>query len=226
MIPLWAQLAGAAGAIASITSASTQIVRMLRVRTASGISPITWILLSVTSLSWFAYGISVRSPQQIIANGSWVILTIPLTWFMLSERSLPVRLGGQVVVALSLAVLLGLGLVNANIPAYIGMPASILVNLPQIRYTIRHGRGPGISVTAWVFLTTSSYLWFTYGIGADEVPVVINSGIAAILGTITVIALLVRPIPAQVSVDEAAGDADLVAGGVDDMKETFTPRRV
>lgn len=73
--------------------------------------------------------------------------------------------------------------------------ASLLVSAPQIRYSLRHGRGPGISPTAWAFLATSSYLWFAYGIGAREVPVIANSGIAALLGTAVVIALLVRPQP-------------------------------
>lgn len=225
MIPLWAQIAGGAAAVASIVSSSTQTTRLLRVRTAAGIAPSTWLLLVTSSLAWFAYGVSVRSPQQIIANGTWVILVIPLSWFMLIEKPLRTRLGAQFLIALSLLFLLGLGVLNENIPAYIGMPASILVNLPQIRYTIQHGRGPGISVAAWAFLATSSYLWFTYGIGAGEVPVIINSGIAALLGTIAVIALLVRPTTRQ-SMSELTGDADLVTGGVEDVEVPLSPDRI
>ncbi len=225
MIPLWAQIAGGAAAVASIVSSSTQTTRLLRVRTAAGIAPSTWLLLATSSLAWFAYGVSVRSPQQIIANGTWVILVVPLSWFMLIEKPLRTRLGAQFLIALSLLFLLGLGVINENIPAYIGMPASILVNLPQIRYTIQHGRGPGISVAAWAFLATSSYLWFTYGIGAGEVPVIINSGIAALLGTIAVIALLVRPTTRQ-SMSELTSDADLVTGGVEDVEVPLSPDRI
>jgi uncharacterized protein with PQ loop repeat len=225
VIPLWAQIAGGAAAVASIVSSSTQTTRLLRVRTAAGIAPSTWLLLVTSSLAWFAYGVSVRSPQQIIANGTWVILVIPLSWFMLIEKPLRTRLGAQFLIALSLLFLLGLGVLNENIPAYIGMPASILVNLPQIRYTIQHGRGPGISVAAWAFLATSSYLWFTYGIGAGEVPVIINSGIAALLGTIAVIALLVRPTTRQ-SMSELTSDADLVTGGVEDVEVPLSPDRI
>lgn len=223
MIPLWAQIAGAAGAIASITSSSTQTLRMLRVRSAEGIAPSTWILLSISSLGWFAYGVSVRSPQQIIANGTWVVLVIPLTWFMLQAKPVRTRIGAELLVALALAFLLGLGVLNENIPAYLAMPASLLVNLPQIRYTIRHGRGPGISVAAWAFLATSSYLWFAYGIGSGEVPVIINSGIAALLGTTAVIALLVRPAPIEASSVETTSDADLVTGGVKNVEVPLAP---
>jgi len=223
VIPLWAQIAGAAGAIASITSSSTQTLRMLRVRSAEGIAPSTWILLTLSSLGWFAYGVSVRSPQQIVANGTWVVLVIPLTWFMLHNKPVRTRLGAEFLVALTLIFLVGLGAVNENIPAYLAMPASLLVNLPQIRYTIRHGRGPGISVAAWAFLATSSYLWFAYGIGSGEVPVIINSGIAALLGTTAVIALLVRPTPIQESSVETTSDADLVTGGVKNVEVPLAP---
>jgi uncharacterized protein with PQ loop repeat len=225
VIPLWAQIAGGAAAVASIVSSSTQTTRLLRVRTAAGIAPSTWLLLATSSLAWFAYGVSVRSPQQIIANGTWVILVVPLSWFMLIEKPLRTRLGAQFLIALSLLFLLGLGVLNENIPAYIGMPASILVNLPQIRYTIQHGRGPGISVAAWAFLATSSYLWFTYGIGAGEVPVIINSGIAALLGTVAVTALLVRPTTRQ-SMSKTTSDADLVTGRVKNVEVPLSPNRI
>ncbi len=223
MIPLWAQIAGGAAAVASIVSSSTQTTRLFRVRTAAGISPSTCLLLVTSSLAWFAYGVSVRSPQQIIANGTWVILVIPLSWFMLIEKPLRTRLGAQLLIAFSLLVLLSLGVLNENIPAYIGIPASILVNLPEIRYTIQHGRGPGISVAAWAFLATSSYLWFAYGIGAGDIPVIINSGIAALLGTTAVIALLVRPAPIQALGAETTSDADLVTGGVKNVEEPLAP---
>jgi len=128
-----------------------------------------------------------------MANGSWVILIIPLTWYMLHDKPIRVRIGAEILIALALAALLGLGTVNENIPGWLGMPASLTVSIPQIRYTLKHGRGEGISVFAWAFLATSSYLWFTYGIGAGEVPVVVNSGLAALLGTFVVVALLARP---------------------------------
>ena len=193
VIPLWAQLAGGSAALASIVSAATQTIRMIRVHTADGIAPLTWILLSISSLTWFAFGISVHSPQQIVANGAWVVLVIVLTWLMMDDRTTGARLGGQAMLAVTLLLLIILGMVDENIPGWIGIPASLTLSIPQIRYTLRHGRGPGISLPAWVFLATSSYLWFTYGIGAGQVPV--NSGMAALLGTVVVIALLVRPQP-------------------------------
>ena len=112
---------------------------------------------------------------------------------MLHDRPRRTRILAEVGIALSLVIVIALGTVNENIPGWIGIPASLLVSAPQIRYSLRHGRGPGISVVAWAFLAASSYLWFTYGIGSRELPVIANSGIAAVLGTIVVVALIVRP---------------------------------
>ncbi len=223
MTPLWAQLAGAAAALASITSSSTQTARLFRVRTADGISPTTWVLLSLSSLAWFAYGVVVRSPQQFIANGSWVVLLIPLTWFMLHDQPRRARIGAELLLLVVLAGLLALGTINENIPGWIGMPASLAVSVPQIRYTLKHGRGPGISVFAWSFLAASSYLWFTYGVGASELPVIVNSGLTALLGTIVVAALLVRPTPVSDSLIESASDADFVTGGIEDVEVALSP---
>ncbi len=195
VIPLWAQIAVGAAAVASVVSATTQTARMIRFRTAEGISPSTWILLSISSLTWFAYGVSVRSPQQMIANGAWVVLVAFLTWFMMNDRTPQARLLGQFALLAALAMLIVMGTIDSNIPGWIGIPTSLTLSIPQIRYTLRHGRGPGISLPAWMFLASSSYLWFTYGIGAGEPPVVVNSGIAALLGSFVVIALLVRPDP-------------------------------
>lgn len=226
MIPLWAQIIGALAALASITSASTQTVQMVRVRTADGISPSAWILLTISSLAWFAYGESVRSPQQIIANGSWVILIIVLTWFMLRDSLMRARIGAELLVLFALAVLLAIGHINENLLGWIGIPTSLTLSIPQIRFTVRHGRGPGISLAAWVFLASSSYLWFIYGIGAGEIPVIANSGIAALLGTIVVVALLVNPGSKSASVDESSGDAHLVAGGIKNVEVPLTPDRI
>ena len=69
---------------------------------------------------------------------------------------------------------------------------------------------------------SESFLWFTYGIGAGEIPVIINSGIAALLGTTAVVALLVRP-ATNFSGTDLTSDADLVTGGVKNMEVSLAP---
>lgn len=193
-------------------------MRLFRGRTAEGISPSTWILLSISSLAWFAYGISVRSPQQIVANGTWAFLILPLTWFMLEGRSRSTKVAAELVVIVALVALILIGTLNSSIPGWIGMPASLMVSIPQIRYTLRHGRGPGISLPAWVFLAASSYLWFTYGVGSGEVPVMVNSGIAAMLGTVVVIALIIRPAPIVATGAADSGIETHTAPGLDGVE--------
>ena len=84
----------------------------------------------------------------------------------------------------------------------------------------------GIAPSTWILLSLSSLGWFAYGIGSGEVPVVINSGIAALLGTTAVVTLLVRPSPVQASSVETTSDTDLVTGGVEDVEVPLSPDRI
>ena len=205
----------------SITSASSQFIRFARVRSAQGVATGTWLLLSVSTVAWFAYAIGVRSPQQIVANGSWMFVIIPLTWLMLRGRGGVAALSGIVVIGATLAFSVALGNKWPAFPGWIGAPASLLMTLPQIRYSLRHGRGPGVSIVAWVAISISAFLWFVYGIGAGEVPVFVNSFMQTILSSTVAFVLIARPMALQ-----TAGDADLVAGRIGDVEVALAPDRI
>lgn len=221
MIPLWAEAAGYAAAVMSITSASSHVIRFARVRSAQGVATGTWLLMSLSTVAWFAYGIGVRSPQQIVANGSWMFVIVPLTWLMLRKRGGAVALSGIVVIGATLVFFVALGHKWPAFPGWIGAPASLLMTVPQIRYSLRHGRGPGVSLVAWVTISISAFLWFVYGVGAGEVPVFVNSFMQTILSSTVVVVLLARPVSL-----EPTGDADLVAGRISDMEVTLAPDRI
>ncbi|CAM8621717.1 hypothetical protein MCETE4_00088 [Acidimicrobiia bacterium] len=221
MIPLWAEAAGYAAAVMSITSASSHVTRFARVRSAQGVATGTWLLMSLSTVAWFAYGIGIRSPQQIVANGSWMFVIIPLTWLMLRNRSRSAAVSGIVVIGATLVFFIALGYVWPAIPGWIGAPASLLMTVPQIRYSLRHGRGPGVSLVAWVTISISAFLWFVYGVGAGEVPVFVNSFMQTILSSTVVVVLLARPTSLA-----PTGDADLVPGRISDMEVTLAPDRI
>jgi len=202
VIPLWASICGYGAASFSIVSATTQGLRILRVRSAIGISTMTWIVGSIASIAWFAYGLSIRSPQQSVANGSWMFFVGVLTWFMLRPRGERTARRGMIAIVATLAAFLLIGVVNPSGPGWIGMVGSLTMTTPQVIHTLRHGRGPGISLLGWAFLTVSSYLWLAYGIGAHELPVVLNTSIGSVLATGVVVALLLRtqrPEPERIS---------------------------
>ena len=71
------------------------------------------------------------------------------------------------------------------------------MSLPQIRYTMRHGRGPGVSVLGWALSGLAAAMWFVYGIGTRQIPVAINTGIQTVLIFAAVGALLNNPIPSS-----------------------------
>ena len=193
VIPLWASICGYGAATFSIISATTQSSRVVRARSIVGISPSSWLIGSLSSIAWFAYGISVRSPQQTVANGWWMFYVVPCTWFMLLPRGRAVARWGIVAVVATFAALFALGTVAPSAPGWIGMPASMAMLVPQVVYSFRHGRGPGISRLGWAFLATSSSLWFLYGIGAGDWPVIINTSIGMVLSWTVAVMLIVRP---------------------------------
>ena len=192
MIPPWASICGYGAASFSIVSATTQGLRILRVRSAIGISTLTWIVGSIASIAWFAYGLTIRSPQQSVANGSWMFFVGVLTWFMLRPHGERAARRGLVAIVAAFAALLVIGVVHPSGPGWIGMAGSLTMTTPQVIHTLRHSRGPGISLAGWAFLTVSSYLWLVYEIGAHELPVVINTSIGSILATAVVVALIIR----------------------------------
>lgn len=221
MIPFWAEAAGYAAAVMSITSASSQFIRFTRVRSAEGVATGTWLLLSLSTVAWFAYSIGVRSPQQIVANGSWMFVIIPLTWLMLRGRGRALSLAGIGAIFVAVGLFVAVGELWPGFPGWIGSPASLLMTLPQIRYSLRHGRGPGVSIVAWVAISISAFLWFIYGIGAGEAPVIVNSFMQTILSSTVVFVLIARPMAL-----EPAGDAEFVTGRIDDVEVALAPDRV
>ena len=221
MIPLWADIAGYGAAAMSITSAASQTIRFSRVRSAQGFATGTWLLLCLSSVTWFAYAIGVHSPQQIVANGSWMFVIAPLTWLMLRGRGRAIALSGIGAVGATLALFIALGQIWPAVPGWVGAPASLLMSIPQIRYGLRHGRGPGVSLVAWTTITISAFLWFVYGIGAGEVPVFVNSGLQTILSCTVVLVLFTRP-----GALETTGNADFVTRRVRDVEIALAPDRV
>jgi len=190
---LWADLAGITAAVLSTASGLTQVGRLVRARTSLGIATGTWILTTMSTVTWFGYAISLGSPIQEFANGSWMFFVIVLTWMMLRSRGRVAQMVGVVAVFASLALFTFLGSISSAIPGTCGIIASLLMSLPQIRYAMRHGRGPGVSVLGWALGGLAAAMWFVYGIGMRQIPVVINTGIQTVLIVAVVGVLLNNP---------------------------------
>jgi uncharacterized protein with PQ loop repeat len=191
--PLWADLAGIIAAMLSTASGLIQVGRLVRARTALGIATGTWLLTTMSTVTWFGYAISLGSPIQEFANGSWMFFVIVLTWMMLRPRGSAAQVIGLLGVFASLALFTSLGSISTAIPGTCGIIASLLMSPPQIRYAMRHGRGPGVSVLGWALSGLAAAMWFVYGIGTRQIPVVINTGIQTVLLFVAVGALLNNP---------------------------------
>ena len=193
LMPIWARAAGYGAAVFSLVSATAQMVRLYRARSADGIAIGSWAIGTFSTVTWFAYAIAVASPQQMIANGYWLLYMVPLTWVILAPRGPRASVLGVLGVAVLFIVMLALGLLAPSAPGFVGIPASLMVSLPQIRYSLKHGRGEAVSLIGWAMLASSSTLWFVYGIGSGEAPVMLNSGVGSLLSWTVVAVLIIRP---------------------------------
>ena len=130
---------------------------------------------------------------EVLALMLPMFFVIVLTWMMLRSRGRVAQMVGVVAVFASLALFTFLGSISSAIPGSCGIIASLLMSLPQIRYAMRHGRGPGVSVLGWALGGLAAAMWFVYGIGMRQIPVVINTGIQTVLIVAVVGVLLNNP---------------------------------
>ena len=193
MSPEWADLAGIGAATFGTSSGLTQLGRLLRARTSLGIATGTWLLTTLSTVTWLGYSFSVHSLVQEVTNGSWMFFVIALTWMVLRERGRTVAAVAVAGVLLSVVAFTALGTLSTAIPGTCGIVASLLMSLPQIRYALRHGRGPGVSVLGWALNGCAVLLWFIYGVGTRQIPVFINTGIQSVLVIAVVVALVANP---------------------------------
>ena len=67
-----------AGSVLMTAMSLPQIARILRDRSAAGVSLLTWIIFALSGASWFAYGLLVQAPGIIVGNIPFLSTTLPV----------------------------------------------------------------------------------------------------------------------------------------------------
>lgn len=149
------------GPVCSIAMLVPIVWRPIADRGVSGLSPASAIATAVAVQLWLTYGLLVGDPRQIGVNVPVMIvrLAIMVAAVMASRDARTRALAVGSVVA---AVLLAL----AGRPA-VGLAATTLSTVnrtPQAVYTVRRGRGAGLSVAGFALGMVADLAWMTYGI--------------------------------------------------------------
>ncbi len=160
---------GTLGTLLGLVRAVPQLVRLLRARSAAGVSVDTAATSSIVSFGWSAYGLLTGQPYVCLATGSSGLIFAAVTLFALrfGRRAREFRVAPLWLVVLLLAGLLagkdGLGLL---------LPVSVLVaNLPQLWVAFREGSLADLSLGTWLLSLADGLVWGGYALGRQDTSI-------------------------------------------------------
>ena len=167
-----------------------QIERTVRTRTTEGVSKLSWAAMGTNAGFWIAYGLRTDSPQQLVGNVPWLVMTLVVGWFLAKDHRLSRSVGLGWPVSM---LLLGVAVMSVNTvvlgPLSIGR--GLLVTIPQLRAAQRSEHAVGVSGWAWAASSTAGIGWIVYGLASNDVPVIIAGIPGFALNTaVTVVAMM------------------------------------
>lgn len=135
-------------------------------RGVAGLSVTGTIATAMAVQMWLTYGLLIDDPRQIGVNSAVTAVRVAImaaaVWACRQPRLRALGLG---------AVAAGIGLAFAG-PSVVGATATTLSTLnraPQAAFTIRRGRGAGLSVAGFSLGVAADLAWMTYGIVYSDV---------------------------------------------------------
>jgi len=203
-----------------------QIALLVRTRDTAGLSIRSWEIGSLSAAAWFAYGVRVDQPAQILANSCALIGGLLVLWLALEpgvRRRRELRafavVAGVVVVAV---VTVPLPWLTAPLAA-----TGIASRLPQLRTTAStwwHRRSSAVSAATWAMTVVVAALWLVDGVIIGDAAIAGSAGLsAASAGLILLAETTSRPI--SWSRRAAAAEDDAPAVPVD-LTSAAVARRV
>jgi MtN3 and saliva related transmembrane protein len=171
-----------AGSVLMTAMSLPQIARILRDRSAAGVSLLTWVIFVLSGTSWFAYGLLVQAPGIIVGNIPFLSTTLPVVMLLLVRQrdwSWP-RAIVVPVVAAAVTLLLLLQL-PAGLSGAIGVACGLLTTAPQLLESLqrrRAGLPSEVSLATLGLLLTGQALWLSYGIFRPDVPILLTNIVA------------------------------------------------
>ena len=177
------EVIGAAALIVTATAVLPQTVRMVRIRSTEGVSPLWAMLGAVSTAVWTAYT-AARGLWWATAADALACLSYLSAVVVLARQGVPARLlAGAAwfavfVLAFFVADLAGVGIVLSF--------AFIVQVSPSVWTAYRQDSLLGASQTTWVLTFCEGILWLAYGAVKGDLAVVAFGTIAAIAGALMV----------------------------------------
>ena len=191
-----------AGAVLMTSMSLPQIMRILRDRSAEGVSLPTWMIFVLSGAAWFAYGLLLQAPGIIVGNVPFLATTLPVVMLLLiRQRGWSTPAAVLVAVAAAATIVLVLLQLPAGLSGGIGVACGLLTTVPQLLESVRRkqaGLPSEVSLATLGLLLAGQCLWLSYGIFRPDVPIMLTNIVAV---SVTVCLLFVegtrRPPPSQ-----------------------------
>lgn len=171
-----------AGSVLMTAMSLPQIARILRDRSAAGVSLLTWIIFALSGASWFAYGLLVQAPGIIVGNIPFLSTTLPVVMLLLvRQRNWSWLLAIAAPLAAAATVVLVLLQLPSSVSGGIGVACGLLTTVPQLIESLnrrRAGLPSEVSLATLGLLLTGQLLWLSYGIFRPDVPIILTNVVA------------------------------------------------
>ena len=171
-----------AGSVLMTAMSLPQIARILRDRSAAGVSLLTWIFFALSGASWFAYGLLVQAPGIIVGNIPFLSTTLPVVMLLLvRQRNWSWLLAIAAPLAAAATVVMVLLQLPSSVSGGIGVACGLLTTVPQLIESLnrrRAGLPSEVSLATLGLLLTGQLLWLSYGIFRPDVPIILTNVVA------------------------------------------------
>ena len=171
-----------AGSVLMTAMSLPQIARILRDRSAAGVSLLTWIIFALSGASWFAYGLLVQAPGIIVGNIPFLSTTLPVVMLLLvRQRNWSWLLAIAAPLAAAATVVMVLLQLPSSVSGGIGVACGLLTTVPQLIESLnrrRAGLPSEVSLATLGLLPTGQLLWLSYGIFRPDVPIILTNVVA------------------------------------------------
>ena len=152
---------GLFGTLIGLIRALPQLIGLLRVKEACGVSVDTAAVSSIVCFGWAVYGILTNQPYVALATGSSAIVFLIITFIAL-------RFGRQlkelIIAPIWFCVLLLAAIIKEESGLGIILPISVLVaNIPQLRVAYKEDNLSDLSLGTWLLSMSDGFVWGVTG---------------------------------------------------------------
>jgi uncharacterized protein with PQ loop repeat len=167
-----------------------QIARIVRDRSADGVSLLTWLIFSLSGASWLAYGLILGAPGIIVGNIPFIATTVPVVVLLLRrQRNWPWPAAIAAPVAGVASAVLILRELPPGVPGGLGVACGLLTTVPQLLESLNRRREDlpsEVAMGTLVLLLSGQCLWLSYGIFRPDLPIVMTN-VVAVGATVTLL---------------------------------------